>query len=130
MYSSLLTQCVTPMLLLFPAPRDPETSDKGWGFLGLSYIDEVQGQSIRVSDVYEGTPAQQGGLKEGDVITGLNGKPIPNTDSFTKSIVRTRPSTVVELDVVREGKPLKLKVKLGIRPDSFPHPFPELLEKR
>jgi S1-C subfamily serine protease len=130
MYSSMLVQCVTPMLLLFPAPREPETSDKGWGFLGLSYVDEVQGQSIRVSDVYDDTPAHRAGLKGEDIITALNGKPILNTDSFTKTIVRTRPSTVVELDVIREGKPIKLKVKLGTRPESFPHPFPELEERR
>jgi S1-C subfamily serine protease len=100
-------------------------SDKGWGFLGVSYQDEVEGQSIRITDVYENTPAAKGGLKVGDIITALNGKPIPNTESFTRSIVRSRPTSLVELDIQREGKPIKLRIKLGSRPESFPHPFPE-----
>jgi S1-C subfamily serine protease len=128
MLGSFIEPLVLCHLILVPMPREPEPSDKGFGFLGVAYVNEVEGTSIRITDIYDDTPAKRGGLQPNDLILSLNGKKVTNTDLFTKTIVRSRPGTVVELEVQRNNTQVKLKVKLGIRPESFPHPFPEIEE--
>ena len=128
MFASLIAQLVVSMCMLYPAPKDPETSDKGFGFLGVAYENEVEGKSIRIIEVYSDTPAKRGGLLVDDVILALNGNAVTNIDLFTKTIVRTRPGTVVELEIERNKKNMKVKVKLGLRPETYPYNIMEPMD--
>lgn len=86
---------------------DPELTDS----LGL---DELKG--VRVARVGEGTPAQEAGLAEDDVILELDGKAVANVASLMKMVAFTPPGTNVTLTILREGKRKKIEVKPGIRP--------------
>ncbi len=93
------------------------------GFLGLISQPLTPGLAERlgiksvkgalISDVLEGSPADAAGLKEGDVVTGWDGKPVENDRTFGEHIYGSRANTKVALSIVREGRPMKLDVVLG-----------------
>ena len=72
-----------------------------------------------VNDVNEGAPGAKAGLKSGDVITGIDGKPVDGSDDLTMDVVSHKPGDTVTLDVMRNGNPTKVKVTLGQRPSGI-----------
>lgn len=69
-----------------------------------------------VAAVTEGSPAEKGGLKRGDVIVGLDGKSIKNADHLKNQVGMASPDEVVQVVVLRDGREKRLKIKLGSRP--------------
>jgi serine protease Do len=69
-----------------------------------------------VQDVSAGGPADKGGIKVGDVIRKLNGQTVEGSGQLTAMVTSMNPGTVVSLDLLRDGKPLTVKVTLGERP--------------
>ncbi len=78
---------------------------------------EVQQQpdgTVRVIAPIDDTPAARAGIKAGDLITAVDGKPLtPASDEDGQGPLRGKPGTDVKLTVVREGaaKPLDITVK-------------------
>ena len=66
-----------------------------------------------VSDVTPDSPGSNAGLKTGDVITELNGKPITDAGQLQMLVGQKRPGDTIQLDVMREDKPTTVSVKLG-----------------
>jgi len=65
--------------------------------------------------VEPGTPAERAGLKMGDVIVALNGKPITNPDEMVAIISDTEIGKTVKVDFIRDGKPMSANVQVGDR---------------
>ncbi len=61
-------------------------------------------QGTVVAQVAVGSPAEKAGLKAGDVITGVNGKPVRNSADVRNSIGLLRVGEQVKIEVLREGK--------------------------
>ena len=76
----------------------------------------AEDKGVKLSGVREGSPAEKGGIKGGDVIVGFAGKPISSIYDYTDSLGRAKPGDVVEVVVKRDGKDVTLKVTLGSRP--------------
>jgi serine protease Do len=72
-----------------------------------------------VEDVTPGTPAAKAGLKAGDVIRSLDGKPVASKDELTSAIASQNPGTVVHLGILRDGKAETFTVTLGSRPANL-----------
>ncbi|MBL8238753.1 MAG: M28 family peptidase [Bryobacterales bacterium] len=70
---------------------------------------------VRFADVREGTPAAKAGLKGGDILIGFDGKKVQNLMDFTVLLRQKKPGDEVEVEVLREGKPMKVKVLLTAR---------------
>ena len=66
-----------------------------------------------IAKVFEGTPAEAGGLREGDVITKFNGKSIERSSELPHYVGRARAGAEAELTLVRDGKEMKLELKVG-----------------
>ncbi|HZT42061.1 MAG TPA: trypsin-like peptidase domain-containing protein [Chthonomonadaceae bacterium] len=66
----------------------------------------------------ETTPAAKAGLHAGDVVTGINGKPVHNELDLRTIVAQTPPGTTVTLAVVHEGLPRALKATLTEAPDT------------
>jgi len=81
--------------------------------LGLDL--DVKG--VFVDMVQENTPAEKGGLKDGDVITRVNGKPVDDPSAFRFMIAELKPGTEIKLDILRDGDEKKLTFTLGNRAD-------------
>jgi len=63
--------------------------------------------------VNEGFPADEAGLKHGDVIVAVDGRKIRNADDLRLQISQTPPSTPVEIEYIREGEKYTTTVVLG-----------------
>ncbi len=72
-----------------------------------------------IASVEPGKPADKAGLKSGDVITAFNGQPVDDANTLTLQVVQQTPGTSVNLDVVRDGRPMKVAVTLGTRPSDL-----------
>ena len=73
---------------------------------------------IIVGQVETDGPADKAGLEEEDIIVGLNDKPVKNWDAFRTKIASFKPKDVVELNILRDGKPRSLEVIIGERPSD------------
>jgi serine protease Do len=71
-----------------------------------------------VGKVRPGSPGEKAGLKPGDVITGIDGKPVNGSDDLTMEVISHAPGSTVALDVIRDSKPMKVTVTLGQRPSG------------
>src|SRR5690348_18458638 len=69
-----------------------------------------------VQNVEPNGPAAKAGVQNCDVIRKFNGLAVADAGSLTSQVTETSPGTEVTLDVLRNGKPLSVKVTLGERP--------------
>lgn len=70
------------------------------------------GQGAVVAQVIDGSPAARAGVRAGDIVLAVNGKPVRSANELRNAIGMMRRGTVVQLDLLREGRPLKLSVKI------------------
>ena len=70
---------------------------------------------VKFSDVKPASPAAKAGLKAGDVLIQFGDKTIKNLYDFTDALRRSKVGDVVPVTVLRDGKELKVDVKLEQR---------------
>jgi len=75
----------------------------------------VTTHGVLVADVTADSPAEKAGLKNGDVITKLDGKPVDDTHLFQMAVSEMAPGTSVSLEYIRDGKTATVSLKLGDR---------------
>lgn len=66
-----------------------------------------------VTQVFADSPAEAGGIREGDVIVEFAGKQIDLSSELPHIVGRTRPDEKVDVTVVRNGKRMNLAVTIG-----------------
>lgn len=71
-----------------------------------------------VSDVVKDGPAQDAGLKRGDVIVEFDGVEIAKMNELPRLVAERRPGTKVTVEVLRDGKTQAFTVTLGQLPDD------------
>jgi serine protease Do len=87
---------------------------------GLAHAFNVPDTSgALIEDITPGGPADKAGLKNGDVVRNYNGVAITDSGQLVALVTDTNPGTVVPLDILRNGKPLNVKVTLGERPSNL-----------
>ena len=65
-----------------------------------------------VSEVGPDTPGAKAGLRTGDVITELDGKPVTDAGQLQMTVGQKRPGDTIHLQVVRDSKPAAIAVTL------------------
>ncbi|KMV34802.1 serine endoprotease DegQ [Franconibacter pulveris 1160] len=65
-----------------------------------------------VSEVLANSGSAKAGIKPGDVIISLNGKPLSSFAELRSRIATTEPGTKVKLGLLRDGKPQEVEVTL------------------
>ncbi len=75
-------------------------------------------EGVLVERVMEETPAEAAGLQRGDVIVGLNGRPITDADLFRYEVASMAPGTEIDLTIIRRGEEKSLSLTLGTLPDA------------
>jgi serine protease Do len=96
------------------------------GYLGASIksLDEGVAHAFKVpdtsgaiiEDVSPGGPAAKAGLKNGDVVRKYNGQSVGDSGQLIALVTETNPGTTVQLDILRNGEPMTIRVTLGERP--------------
>ena len=96
------------------------------GFIGVNYGTDAKTneallkragvrEGVFVDSVPAGGPAEKAGVKDGDVIVSVNGKPVHDGTDLVNIVSNTPVGTQVTLGVVREGKQSDYKVVVGDR---------------
>ena len=83
-------------------------------------------EGVFVQSVAPGGPSDKAGLKDGDIITAINGKPVKDGNELVNTVTQTPVGNTVNITVLRDGKHDNYKVVVGdlsqIFPDSFGNP--------
>ena len=77
------------------------------------------GSGITISDVTAGSPAEQAGLKVGDTIVSVDGKPVKNGDELVSDIASRKPGSKVGIGFIRNGKKQEASVTVADRAKLF-----------
>lgn len=99
------------------------------GYLGMytaGEVDQTMAQAlglesergIIIGEVVEDSPAEKGGLREDDIIIGLDGENIGSWEAFRTKIASFKPGKTIVLQVIRDEKEIDISVTLGTRPEE------------
>jgi serine protease Do/serine protease DegQ len=66
-----------------------------------------------ITDIEADSPADKAGLKHGDVLMAVDGKPIHDQEELRLTISQLPPGTKIALNASRDGKPMVLNVTLA-----------------
>jgi serine protease Do len=104
----------------------PQLEHKGKvvrGYLGISLqrltpeIADSLGVENRggalVAEVVRGGPAQEAGIKVGDVIVRFNGKEVKDSSDLPFQVARVAPGTSTTIALLRDGKELSIQLTVG-----------------
>lgn len=93
------------------------------GYIGISIEDVTptnakffgvqKAEGAVVSDVTPDTPGSKAGLKTGDVIVALDGKPVSDAGELQMETSEKQPGDTIQLEVMRDGKQTNVPVTLG-----------------
>jgi aminopeptidase YwaD len=99
-------------------PGGPSASGGGSGYgpwFGSIPDFGQETDGVKFSDIQPGSPAAKAGFKGGDVLVQFGALPIHNLYDFTDALRRSKIGDVVEVKVLRDGKPVTASVKLEQR---------------
>ncbi|HJT89032.1 MAG TPA: Do family serine endopeptidase [Bryobacteraceae bacterium] len=80
-------------------------------------------QGVFVQSVAPGGPAEKAGMKDGDIIVAINGKPVADGGQLVNTVTTTPVGSALEITVVRDGKRDNLHVVVGDLAQIFPDRF-------
>mgnify|MGYP003365969788 FL=1 len=80
---------------------------------------------IVVAGIFRDGPAQKAGLQLGDVILSIDGAPASDGRRSMNQVARIKPSEKISIQVMRNGKELKLTAEVGLRPPQEQPPQQE-----
>jgi serine protease Do len=96
-----------------PFAKKPE---KGKGFLGL-LAEAYDGEGLKVKKVGRESPAEEAGIKNGDILLKMDGEALKSRDDFKELMKEKAPDDRVAFEMLREGKIETLTLRLGNRDD-------------
>ena len=92
------------------------------GYLGIQTRalqpgeDGADTEGVTVAEVMAGSPAAQAGVQPGDVVRKFDGHEVKNFSALRSLVAQTQLNKQVELEIVRDGKPLKVKAQIKEQP--------------
>ncbi|MBF2761533.1 MAG: Do family serine endopeptidase [Ectothiorhodospiraceae bacterium AqS1] len=82
----------------------------------------ANGQGTVIVEVKAGSPAERAGLRIEDVITAIDGSPVDDARDLLNSIGLIRVGEAIDLDLIRAGKPLRIRATVGSDSSPLSHP--------
>jgi len=73
-------------------------------------------RGVLIAGVVRGGPAERAGVKPGDVLVEVQGRPVPDSFEMLNTVAATRPGDIAKLTVLRGGERLNLDLTVGRRP--------------
>src|SRR5881398_1052993 len=95
------------------------------GYLGIqtralqSDDTSTETDGVTVAGVMPGSPAAQAGVQPGDVIRKFDGREVKNFPGLRTLVAQTQLNKQVELEIVRNGKPLKVTTQIKEQPIDY-----------
>ena len=96
---------------------------RGWLGVGIDPVSEEAakkangklGVGVIINSVFEGDPADLAGLKVGDIILKIGGSDVNSPNKMIRVIGAITPGQTINLDILRDGKPRMVPIKLESR---------------
>lgn len=76
-------------------------------------FENITDKGLTINDVTENSPADQAGLKSGDIITKMDETEIKSRENITQFLRDKRPADKVTVHILRDEKPMEIMVILG-----------------
>ena len=96
--------------------RDGKVTRSGRAYLGVR-VGDITGNGVLVGEVIAAGPAARAGLRAGDVIVSIAGKPTSSATGLSEVLATLRPGQRVAVKIVRQdGSEATLQVTLGELP--------------
>src|SRR6266480_1866124 len=95
------------------------------GYLGIqtralqSGQNNANSEGVIVNEVMPGSPAAQAQLQQGDIIRRFDGHDVKNINVLRSLVAQTELNKKVELEIMREGKPLKVATQIKEQPMDY-----------
>jgi serine protease Do len=74
---------------------------------------------VVLAEIYDKTPAAKAGLKAGDILTAVNGRAVKDGTALQHLIAKMAVDSVVDVDVLRDGKPARHTVVIEALPSDY-----------
>lgn len=82
---------------------------------------EIKGKAgVIIAGVLRGGPADKAGVRPGDVLLEIEGKPVGNSSEMLNSVAALTPGSAVKIRFIRNRSALNLSVDVGKRPKARP----------
>ncbi|MGI9515772.1 MAG: PDZ domain-containing protein [Pirellulaceae bacterium] len=85
-------------------------------FLGI-YYNSDQDEPLQITRVVQGSAAEKGGIRTGDIVTYFGDRDITSASEFGAAIQACHPGDTVTALVQRDDKEVELQIELGRFPD-------------
>jgi len=85
----------------------------------VEYFNLKDKKGVLVANVLKGSPAEKGGIKEGDIIKSIDGIEVNNVRKLLRIISRIEVGKRVMVAVLRDGRQITLQVEIGERPENI-----------
>ena len=97
---------------------------RGWIGAGIQEVTSNPADSFKpddnhgvlITEVVHNSPAEQAGMKAGDILTSIDSKTINDWSAMLDTIANLPPGKVVPIGLMRNGVKISLPVKIGKRP--------------
>lgn len=104
--------------------KEKGSVSRGWLGVLIQRVDRDLAESFGldratgalITQVLADSPAEQSGLKEGDIILKFNKRDIDLSSDLPHIVGRTKAESTVDVEIVRDGKPETIKVTVGLLP--------------
>ncbi|MCY7420281.1 MAG: PDZ domain-containing protein [Chitinophagaceae bacterium] len=80
--------------------------------IGMQIQDVEEGKGVKVNEVEADSPASKSGFKEGDIITGINGKQVEGVDDLKTQLKDLKEGDAVKFEFNRGGKAESAEIKI------------------
>jgi putative serine protease PepD len=87
----------------------------GRAYLGVR-VATIVGGGVVVSAIVSGGPAAKAGIKQGDIVQAVDGKPTPTADVLVSVLANLHPGQKVPMKLLRHGKKVTVMLTLGELP--------------
>jgi len=101
---------------------------RGWIGAGVQELTPELAESFKlgdtkgvlITDIVRGSPAEQSGIKTGDILLTIDNHVISDWSSMLETVANIAPGKVVPIQLMRDGAQKLLQVKIGRRPKQKP----------
>ena len=108
--------------------KDTGEVSRGWLGVGIQNLTpelaEYYGiearEGVLVTQTYEGDPADKAGIKEGDIIIAVDGKPVASSRELSRTVAEAGVGSKMTITLLRDGREKEVRVKLAKRSDTEP----------
>ena len=98
--------------------RPPLPEEEGTPWLGVAFVMVEDGAEVGI--VVPGSPADEAGVRVGDIITRVDGNRVTEDRPLDQHILRYSPGDEIQLTILRSGDRERITVRLGSQAERFP----------